>query len=278
MTIPVDGNLDLQSVNKIVNSPTPTSAADVANKAYVDATQVGIIYKTEVAAASVGANISLTAPGAALDGVSLSNPSRILLKDQATGSQNGLWVWTGASTTLTRPTDFASGATEEPGAAVFVAAGTTNASALWVMNNTSNVTVDTTAQTWAQAGGTNLSFTAPLTKTGSVVTLNNGSPLPIVDGGTASSTAAGARAALSAVGKYSTIIGDGTTTSFTITHNLGVAPVQVQVFDMATGSLELASVTITSVNACTVAFGSAPGTASGTTPGSGVGKMVVVVG
>jgi hypothetical protein len=274
VTILVDSNLDFQNVNKALNLPTPTGPGDAASKSYVDAAQVGVLYKTEVIAASIGVNVSITAPGANLDGVALAAGNRILLKDQTTGSQNGLWVWNSSATALTRPTDFATGATEEPGAGVFVEAGTVNANSLWVMNNTANVTVDTTAETWAQASGTSLSFTAPLTKTGSVVSLPT---LPVANGGTGSTTAAGARTNLSATGKYATTVGDGASTSIAVTHNLGTTDVTVNVYDMATGNLELAQVTITGTNTLNVVFGSAPAAAGGAI-GSGTGKRVVVVG
>lgn len=54
-----------------------------------------------VRASSTGSNISLSSPGASLDGISLSSGDLILLKDQTTASQNGVYVWNGASSALT---------------------------------------------------------------------------------------------------------------------------------------------------------------------------------
>lgn len=281
MSLPVDGNLDFQSVNKIVNLPAPTAAGDAVNKSYADALAQGVIFLAAVQAASVGANVSLAAPGAALDGVVLAAGNRILLKDQTIGSQNGVWVWNGAAAALTRPTDFASTTVHHPGTTVFVEGGTAggNLDALFTLIATADVTVDTTTEVWSQTNGTaDITVQAPITKSGNQIQLNNGNPLPVTNGGTGSATAGGARTNLGAVGKYAGTIGDGSSTSIAVVHNLGTTDVQVQVFDMATGSLELVQTVVNSNNQVTVGpFGTAPAVAGGAI-GSGTGKRVVVMG
>lgn len=271
MTLPVDTNLDFQNVNKGINVPNPTSAGDIVNKAYADAIAAGIAYKQSVRGVAITA-ITLATPGAIGEAVA---GDRVLLTAQATASQNGLYIWNGANAALTRTTDFATGSSQEPGTAVF----DDNLDGTWVLVADAAVTVDTTSETWTQgASAGNYTFQAPITNTGGQIGLNGGNALPVADGGTGSTTPAAARTALGAIGKYSTIIGNAAATSFTINHNLGVAAVQVQVFDMATGNIELAQVTITSVNALNVVFGAAPAASGGTVPGNGTGKMVVVMG
>lgn len=276
-SLPVDGNLDFQGTGKPINLPTPVNPGDAVPKTYVDSVAQGIIYKVEVVATSTGANVSLTAPGSTLDGVTLANGNRILLKDQTTASQNGIYIWNGASSALTRSTDFATNSVQQPGTSVFVAGGATYSKAVFTMNTTGSVTVDTTSQTWVQSNGAaDINVTAPLTLTGNTIAIP--SPLPIANGGTNSTTASAARSALSATGKYAVSIGDGSTTTFTVTHGLGTTDVMVEVIDIATGNIELVPVGITGVNTISIGpFNTAPATASGSVPG-GTGKRVVVIG
>src|SRR6202022_190635 len=72
--------------------------------------QADIRYERSAVAAVVAANVSLSAPGASSDGYSFASGDLALLTAQSTASQNGIWVWNGASSALTRPTEFASGA------------------------------------------------------------------------------------------------------------------------------------------------------------------------
>ena len=62
------------------------------------------MWKAPVRAAST-TSVTTTAPGATIDGVALAANDRVLLKDQATPAQNGLWVWNGAAVAMTRTVD-----------------------------------------------------------------------------------------------------------------------------------------------------------------------------
>lgn len=96
-------------------------------------------------------NITLTAPGSSIDGVTLVNGDRILLVGQTTTSQNGIYVWTGASTTLTRATDAVNPADFVFGFKVYVREGTSYSATYWTYTQSaSSVTVGTTALTFAQ--------------------------------------------------------------------------------------------------------------------------------
>jgi hypothetical protein len=153
-----------------------------------------------------------------------------------------------------------------------------NAGALWAMNTTGNVTVDTTASTWTSIGAAgSYTFQAPITNTGGQIGLNGGNPLAIANGGTGAASVGAARTALGVPGKYAVTVGDGATTAFTVTHNLGTTDVVVQVYDMATGAQELVQTAAVTNNTCSVTFASAPAAAGGSL-GSGTGKRVVVVG
>lgn len=101
------------------------------------------------AKASSTANVNVAAfSGTTIDGITLSNGDPILLKDQTTGSQNGLWLFAGAGNALTRPAYFATGSVQS-GMLIQVQQGAMGATEEWVLVG-GPVTVGTTAQTWRQ--------------------------------------------------------------------------------------------------------------------------------
>jgi hypothetical protein len=121
--------------------------------------------KAPVRAAST-ANVSLSTPGATIDGVTLSSGDRVLLKDQTTASQNGIYVWSGASSALTRASDAVSASDFVSLFQVGVTEGTTNAASLWMMSQAAAITLGTTAITFTKvnAGGgsvTSVALTVP---------------------------------------------------------------------------------------------------------------------
>lgn len=77
-------------------------------------------------------------------------------------------------------------------------------------------------------------------------------------GGTGASTAADARANLGATTKYAATIGNGASTSFTVTHNFNTADVVVAVYTVADGTVVYPDITNSTVNAVTIDFATAP--------------------
>ena len=113
--------------SKITGLGTPTDAADAATKAYVDALGEGLHIHASVVAATT-ANITLATDvedGDVLDGVTLATGNRILVKNQSTASQNGIYV-VAASGAPSRAADFDSPAEIDGGDFVFVTGGTAN--------------------------------------------------------------------------------------------------------------------------------------------------------
>lgn len=115
-------------------------------------------YKASVRAATVGSNITLAggAPNT-LDGVTLVANDRILVKDQTTGSQNGIYVvttlGTGANGTWTRATDVDSAGELTSGAIVAVEEGTTNADSQWMLTTDGTITIGTTSLSFTRKDG-----------------------------------------------------------------------------------------------------------------------------
>lgn len=111
-----------------------------------------------VATTANGTLATAFANGQTVDGVSLTTGMRILLKNQTTGSQNGIYT-VNASGAPTRATDAVSGS-DFVGAAVVVEQGTLNHDTSWLCTN-DTVTVGSTSITFSTFGGS--TSTCPLT-------------------------------------------------------------------------------------------------------------------
>jgi len=127
---------------------TPSGSTDIANKAYVDTVAQGLDTKASVVAGTT-ANITLSGTQT-VDGVVLIAGDRVLVKNQTTTANNGLYLC--AASSWTRTTDMDTWA-EVPGAYVFVEQGTTLADTGWVCTSDAGGTIGVTAITWAQFSG-----------------------------------------------------------------------------------------------------------------------------
>ena len=143
------GNL-VMGTNYVTMTNMPTGPTHAANKAYVDATVTGLSWKQAVRAATTG-NIDLAAPGAAIDGVTLANGDRVLVKSQTAGAENGIYVFNGDASAMTRAVDM-NVAGEFAGATVYVTEGTVNKDSGWTQT-AEVVTVGTTPVAWYQFSG-----------------------------------------------------------------------------------------------------------------------------
>jgi hypothetical protein len=167
--------------NKITGLGTPTDAADAATKAYVDSAAQGIDWKASVRAATT-TNVTLASDlenGDTLDGVTLATGDRVLVKNQSTGSENGIYV-VKASGAPDRSTDADTGAELTSNFAVFVEEGTANADQGYVLTNDGAITVGTTALTFTQFTGLGqVTAGDGLTKTGNTINVNPGTGINI---------------------------------------------------------------------------------------------------
>ena len=132
----------------------------------IAAASQGLDIKNSVRAATTG-NITLSGEQE-IDGVSLVDGDRVLVKNQSTAAQNGIYVvvdedaWTRA--------DDAENGELSPGSFTFVEEGTANADSGWVISTDGEITVGTTAITWTQFSGTGQIVAGDgLTKTGSTL-------------------------------------------------------------------------------------------------------------
>jgi hypothetical protein len=121
----LSGTFDFSSGT--LQAGTPSNASDVTNKSYVDGLVGSGVYWKEPARASSTANVNISNPGtASFDGITLSSGDRLLLKDQSSQAENGVYDFNGSGSALTRSSD-ANSADELNGLAIFVKEGTANA-------------------------------------------------------------------------------------------------------------------------------------------------------
>lgn len=141
-----------------ISQDDPTSPQHLATKAYVDAVSQGYSGNKTAVRAATTANVTLSgsAPNT-LDGVTLALNDDILVKDQSTGAQNGIYTITtlgsGSNGTWTRKVGYDTSAEVTPGIFVFVSEGTANGNNGYTLTTDAPITLNTTALTFTQTSG-----------------------------------------------------------------------------------------------------------------------------
>ena len=166
IAVNVGSGLDVNGTTGAVEVDTST----IATKSYVDSVAQGLNVKLSVRVAS-SANVSNLLGVFTLDGVTLADEDRVLLKDQSTSSENGIYVASAVlgGVSLSRATDEG---TPAKGDFVFVEEGT-HAATGWILS-------DATAGTWTQfsaageyTAGTNISISGNTMSVQDAPTFNN---------------------------------------------------------------------------------------------------------
>jgi hypothetical protein len=291
---------------KLTSVATPTVSTDAANKQYVDDVAQGLnIHAASYAATTAnlnatynngtsGVGATLTNAGTqaafATDGTTPQIGDRILVKNQTTTSQNGIYTVTivGSGSTnwvLTRATDFDQAVEIAGGDFTFVDNGTTLANTGWVqVDEVTTVGTDPIVfQQFSGAGtytasngvlltGTNFTFqprsgyglatgaSGAEIKLATTSGLNISSDLAVGAGnGISVLTNTVAIDSAVVVSKYAASVGDGSSTSYTVTHNLNTRDVIVTVYDNSAPYAEvITDVAHTTTNTVTIAFSVAP--------------------
>ncbi len=154
---------------KLTNLGTPTTANDGVNKAYADSLKAGLSIKDPMRAATTAAlpantrtgNVLTASANAALpaqDGVTLLINERLMVKDEATGANNGFYFVSavgsaGAPWTLTRTDDADTSAEVVDGSAAWVSEGTANGNKRFTQTANGPITLNTTALVFTQDSG-----------------------------------------------------------------------------------------------------------------------------
>jgi hypothetical protein len=183
----------LAGLSSVAVTADPTTALQLATKQYVDSVAEGLHVHASCAAATtntlasitggtvtynngtagVGATLTLSVALTVLDGYTLLNGDRVLVKNEATQANNGIYTWATGGTVLTRATDFDTAAEIASGDFTFITYGTLYANTGWVQTNPVTV-VGTSPITWVQFSGAG-AYTAGtgLTLTGTQFSITN---------------------------------------------------------------------------------------------------------
>jgi hypothetical protein len=147
----------------------------LVTKGYVDAVKQALDIKDSVRVASTG-NVSLTGgssdleAGDTIDGVTLVAGDRVLLKNQSTASENGIYVVVASGGTPARSDDANASAEVTSGMFVWVEEGTSNGDQGYVLTTNNVITLNTTDLTFTQfSGAGQITAGNGLTKSGNTI-------------------------------------------------------------------------------------------------------------
>ncbi len=176
--------------NRVQNVATPTSTTDAANKGYVDSVKQALDIKDSVKLGTT-ANLNATynngngtltmdATGVVtIDGVATALNDRILIKDQSTATENGIYTVStagavGVAGVFTRASDADANSEVSGGLFTFVEAGSSNADNAYVLTSvTGTATLGTSTLTFTQFSGAGQVIAGDgLAKSGNTLSVN----------------------------------------------------------------------------------------------------------
>lgn len=222
MSKPILSDRDHGLVSRILNLPAPVDPNEPARLADVTSAIEGANHK-DSARVKAGTNVTISAPGSAIDGVTMATNDRVLLAGQTTTSENGVYIWNGAAVAMTRAAD-CSTANELEQAVVVVEEGTSPGTS-WRQTQV-NFILGTDPVLWTSYGV----VAPPASET--TAGIAEAATQAETDAGTDDTRFVPPLKLANYSGRakrYAADIGDGSTTSFTLTHNLGTRDVHVQV-------------------------------------------------
>lgn len=187
------------------------------------------------------ATVTLTAPGTAIDGITLSTGDRVLLKNQTASAENGIYVFQGSASTMTRATDMDVW-TDVPNATCSIEEGTVNGNTVWLCQNTITGTLNTTAITWQLVSNAQVAALGLLATTGFVNRTGANTFTTTASATAATASTIVARDASADITTNTVVLGNGTTTlpavRFAGDTNTGLRWISTDSMSLLTGGVD----------------------------------------
>lgn len=252
MSLQVNTILDFGGRNRAVNLAAAVEAGQPVVFEQLNSAISNINWKDDVRVAAQ-VNITLASPGADINGIAMAINDRVVLPFQTSAPENGIYIWNGPTTPLTRSGD--ANTYEKLEAAVVSVTEGSSAGATYRQTQVNGV-LDTNDILWTDF------FNAAPDASEVTKGIAEIASQAEVDGGaddTRIVTPAKLANYVHRAKRYSATIGDASATSITVTHNLGTDDVQVYIREAVGNKRQvLAEVQHTGANSVTVLFDTAP--------------------
>ncbi len=253
MAIPLKRQLDAEGRKPIINAAAATAAGEVVVYEQLNAAIEGTAWKDNVRVATT-ANITIATPGATVDAIAMVSGDRMLVKNQSTQTENGIYIWNGAAIPATRAAD-CSTFDELESAVVTVDEGTAASGTTWRQTQVNGV-IGANNVIWASFGTSAPAASETASGIAEIATQ------PETDAGLDDARFVTPLKLATYAGRakrYAVDFGDGSATSYVITHNLNTLDLDVVVRENSGSKRQvIVEVQATSVNSVTILVDVAP--------------------
>lgn len=222
MSKTIGNGLNLNNT-KIENLAAPTNPNDAARKADIDSAVEGTNWKDSVRVSTQG-NLNLSSPGANIDGVVMAQGDRVLVRNQSSAPENGIYIFDSDVTAMVRSNDASTG--DELEQAIVTVEEGTDAGASYRQTQV-NFTIDVGDCLWTSFG-TSVPSASESTE-GKIEIATQ----PETDAGSDDARAITPLKLANWSGrkrKATGTIGDAAATQFDISHNFGTRDVNVEIY------------------------------------------------
>lgn len=254
MAVTIRQHIDMGNIARITNLAAPINDNDAVRKVDLNSAVEGISWKDAVKVATQG-NINLASPGATIDGVTIVNGDRILVKAQTLSKDNGIYIFNTASSLMVRAIDCDSSDKLEQAIVAVEEGSSGNVTYRQTQVNFILGTDDILWTTFGTSAGPSTENSSGIIEIATQAEVNAGAD------DTRAITPLKLATSPFTVKRYNAVFGDNSTTLFAFTHNIGSRHVFAKVFKNSAPYNEvLAQIEFDDDNTVSVEFAVAPST------------------